>query len=83
LSEEENSCTTSKASIKKLIDSHPSQIAKLSIKLNNIFCLRVSGGFGHFEDDEGNQTVTITGIKQVWHFKYIFRLFTDITTGCT
>jgi hypothetical protein len=58
--------------IQELIDSHPSQIARLSRKLNNLFCLAVmgvSGGFEHFEG-VGAQTVTITGMMH--EFIYLF-----------
>jgi hypothetical protein len=51
------------AEIQTLVDAHPSLIAKLSRKLNNLFCLTVlgvSGGFQHFTGN-GPQTVTISG----------------------
>jgi hypothetical protein len=50
--------------IQALVDANPSVIAKLSRKLNNLFCLTVlgvSGGFQHFTGP-GPQTVTITGM---------------------
>jgi hypothetical protein len=52
------------AEIQALVDANPALIAKLSCKLNNLFCLTVlgvSGGFQHFTGP-GPQTVTITGI---------------------
>jgi hypothetical protein len=50
--------------IQTLVDTNPSIVAKLSRKLNNLFCLivlGVSGGFQHFTGS-GHQTVTITGM---------------------
>jgi hypothetical protein len=50
--------------IQALMASNPSLVAKLSCKINNLFCLTVmgvSGGFQHFTGP-GPQPVTITGM---------------------
>jgi hypothetical protein len=53
--------------IQTLVDENPSLIARLSRKLNNLFCLTVlgvSGGFQQFTG-RGPQTVTITGMTSL------------------
>jgi Helitron helicase-like domain at N-terminus len=66
------------AEIQALVDVNPALVAKLSRKLNNLFCLTVlgvSGGFQHFTGP-GPQTVTITGMT----FLKIFCAATQVNT---